>query len=92
VRSSSSPYRAGRRSTGRSRAAASLVALRRRGAPSGASRSLCTDLLELDFRWDEKADPPRSTLCEGLQIYASSIGLNERRIGPWMMVAKELRG
>jgi hypothetical protein len=28
----------------------------------------------LDFRWDEKADPPRSTLCcVGLQAYASSM-------------------
>jgi hypothetical protein len=30
--------------------------------------------LKLDFRWDEKADPPRSTLCcVGLQTYASSM-------------------
>jgi hypothetical protein len=38
----------------------------------------------LDFRWDEKADPPRSTLCcVGLQAYASSMwAQNGRRIGP----------
>jgi hypothetical protein len=38
----------------------------------------------LDFRWDEKADPPRSTLCcVGLQTYASSMwAQNGRRIGP----------
>jgi predicted SnoaL-like aldol condensation-catalyzing enzyme len=39
---------------------------------------------------DEKADPPRSTLCEGLQvIYELQRALNGRRIGPWTMVAKE---
>jgi hypothetical protein len=40
--------------------------------------------MALDFRWDEKADPPRSTLCcVGLQAYASSMwAQNGRRIGP----------
>jgi hypothetical protein len=38
---------------------------------------------------DEKADPPRSTLSEGLQAIYELQGLNGRRIGPWMMVAKE---
>jgi hypothetical protein len=38
--------------------------------------------VELDFRWDEKADPPRSTLYEGLQVCTSSKWLNGRRIGP----------
>jgi hypothetical protein len=39
--------------------------------------------VEVDFRWDEKADPPRSTLCcVGLQTYASSMwAQNGRRIG-----------
>jgi hypothetical protein len=36
------------------------------------------ECVELDFRWDEKADSPRSTLyCAGLQVVTSSNnGLN----------------
>jgi hypothetical protein len=45
---------------------------------------LSDSFYRLDFRWDEKADPPRSTLwCVGLQAYASSMwAQNGRRIGP----------
>ncbi len=60
----------------------------RRGAKSDRSpHSTLLALLApphlLDFRWDEKADPPRSTLCcVGLQTYASSMwAQNGRRIG-----------
>jgi hypothetical protein len=50
----------------------------------GTRRVYSPECVELDFRWDEKADPPRSTLCcVGLQAYASSIwAQNGRRIGP----------
>ena len=39
-------------------------------------------VLLLDFRWDEKADPPRSNLSEGLQIIDGLFSGPERRIGP----------
>jgi hypothetical protein len=52
--------------------------------PGPPSCPYSPECVELDFRWDEKADPPRSTLCcVGLQTYANSMwAQNGRRIGP----------
>jgi hypothetical protein len=53
-------------------------------APKSGSPGISAAGSKVDLRWDEKADPPRSTLCcVGLQAYASSMWTqNGRRIGP----------
>jgi hypothetical protein len=53
-------------------------------AQQASLRSCSPNLVELDFRWDEKADSSRSTLCcVGLQAYANTMwAQNGRRIGP----------